>query len=127
MFCTILKLPSLLYHSHFYFTLLLTNKSESNHNFICTFLTILHHIHFAFNHDSAFFRFSDDNQSRRSQSKEVRDPGLWRDLFSYWLFGLCNNFGYVVMLTAAHDIIDSLAGDDNANEVSIIKALILWF
>lgn len=31
---------------------------------------------------------------------KLKDPGLWRDLGAYWIFGLCNNFGYVVMLTA---------------------------
>ncbi|CAO1390978.1 unnamed protein product [Diamesa serratosioi] len=30
-----------------------------------------------------------------------KDKGLWRDLTAYWIFGMCNNFGYVVMLTAA--------------------------
>lgn len=30
---------------------------------------------------------------------------LWRDLSAYWILGLCNNYGYVVMLSAAHDII----------------------
>jgi len=34
-----------------------------------------------------------------------QDRGLWRDLTSYWILGLCNNYGYVVMLSAAHDII----------------------
>lgn len=33
---------------------------------------------------------------------KVRDPGRWRDLLAYWILGLCNNFGYVVMLSAAH-------------------------
>lgn len=42
---------------------------------------------------------------------KVRDPGLWRDLVAYWIFGLCNNFGYVVMLTAAHDIIKELSSE----------------
>lgn len=37
---------------------------------------------------------------------------LWRDLVSYWIFGLCNNFGYVVMLTAAHSIIKELNGNE---------------
>jgi battenin len=27
-------------------------------------------------------------------------------LVSYWLLGLCNNFAYVVMLSAAHDILE---------------------
>ncbi|XP_044765292.1 battenin isoform X2 [Coccinella septempunctata] len=31
----------------------------------------------------------------------------WRGLSAYWILGLCNNFGYVVMLTAADDIIKS--------------------
>ena len=29
----------------------------------------------------------------------------WRNLVSFWIFGLCNNFAYVVMLSAAHDIL----------------------
>lgn len=31
----------------------------------------------------------------------------WKDLIAFWMFGLCNNYGYVVMLTAAEDIINS--------------------
>ncbi|CAG0895604.1 unnamed protein product [Darwinula stevensoni] len=31
--------------------------------------------------------------------------GLKRNLFGYWILGLCNNFSYVVMLSAAHDIL----------------------
>lgn len=49
--------------------------------------------------------------------EKVKDKGLWRDLVAYWIFGLCNNFGYVVMLTAAHDILGELSGDN----VSYIK------
>lgn len=41
---------------------------------------------------------------------KVRDPGRWRDLLAYWILGLCNNFGYVVMLSAAHDIIARING-----------------
>lgn len=37
-----------------------------------------------------------------------KDAGRWRDLTAYWILGLCNNFGYVVMLCAAHDIIGRL-------------------
>jgi len=29
-----------------------------------------------------------------------------RNLLGFWLLGLCNNFGYVVMLSAAHDILE---------------------
>uniref|UniRef100_A0A1B0AKK2 Battenin n=1 Tax=Glossina palpalis gambiensis TaxID=67801 RepID=A0A1B0AKK2_9MUSC len=37
---------------------------------------------------------------------------LWRDLCAYWILGLCNNYGYVVMLSAAHDIIGQFHYDD---------------
>ena len=33
-----------------------------------------------------------------------RDSG-WRNLVAFWILGLCNNYGYVVMLSAAHDIL----------------------
>lgn len=29
----------------------------------------------------------------------------WRNLSAFWFLGLCNNFAYVVMLSAAHDIL----------------------
>lgn len=29
----------------------------------------------------------------------------WRNCVAFWLLGLCNNFAYVVMLSAAHDIL----------------------
>lgn len=44
---------------------------------------------------------------------KIKDPGRWRDLTAYWILGLCNNFGYVVMLSAAHDIIARLSPDEN--------------
>lgn len=34
----------------------------------------------------------------------------WRNLVAFWILGLCNNYGYVVMLSAAHDILDSKFG-----------------
>ena len=33
------------------------------------------------------------------------DGKVWRDLIAFWILGLCNNYGYVVMLACAHDII----------------------
>ncbi|XP_014211039.1 battenin [Copidosoma floridanum] len=30
----------------------------------------------------------------------------WRNLAAFWVLGLCNNYGYVVMLSAAHDILN---------------------
>lgn len=41
-------------------------------------------------------------------------------LASFWILGLCNNFGYVVMLSSAHDILKSKSSDTGNNEVRII-------
>lgn len=48
-----------------------------------------------------------------ASSSTIRDgkSGLWRDLTAYWILGLCNNYGYVVMLSAAHDIIGRFGGE----------------
>jgi len=48
------------------------------------------------------------NSSNTNHSNAAKDVGLWRDLSAYWILGLCNNYGYVVMLTAAHAIIKDL-------------------
>ncbi|ALC43860.1 cln3 [Drosophila busckii] len=44
------------------------------------------------------------------------DRSLWRDLTAYWILGLCNNYGYVVMLSAAHDIIAQFNDEPEFNE-----------
>lgn len=56
-----------------------------------------------------------------ANKEKCKDPGRWRDLVAYWILGVCNNFGYVVMLSAAHDIIKSL---DLNRSVSVSKFLI---
>ncbi|TNN65045.1 Battenin [Liparis tanakae] len=49
------------------------------------------------------------NAARRPEARggeEVLGSGsLWRNWSGFWLLGLCNNFAYVVMLSAAHDIL----------------------
>lgn len=44
---------------------------------------------------------------------KFKDAGRWRDLTAFWTLGLCNNYGYVVMLSAAHDIIGRLSTNEN--------------
>ncbi|XP_078391811.1 battenin, partial [Cetorhinus maximus] len=34
----------------------------------------------------------------------------WRNVGAFWLLGLCNNFSYVIMLSAAHDILSKQEG-----------------
>lgn len=51
-----------------------------------------------------------------SEKVKFKDNGRWRDLTAFWILGMCNNYGYVVMLSAAHDII----GRFNPEDVSVI-------
>lgn len=51
------------------------------------------------------------SEKGQNADQKPKDTGIWRDLTAYWVLGLCNNFGYVVMLTAAHDIIQDLGGE----------------
>jgi battenin len=41
------------------------------------------------------------------EENRSRNRTKWKDVVSFWIFGLCNNYGYVVMLTAAVDIIQA--------------------
>lgn len=47
--------------------------------------------------------------SVESQNKEDNK----RNLLAFWIFGLCNNFAYVIMLSAAHDILREERGEQN--------------
>lgn len=46
---------------------------------------------------------ADENEEEVIQSAPC-EMG-WRNLVAFWILGLCNNYGYVVMLSAAHDIL----------------------
>lgn len=47
----------------------------------------------------------------------------WRNLLAFWILGLCNNYGYVVMLSAAHDILQTKFSEKVSN---IVIHTILW-
>lgn len=47
----------------------------------------------------------DAHEWHEVNDNQVRNRNKWKDLMAFWIFGLCNNYGYVVMLTAAEDII----------------------
>ncbi|CAH1733350.1 battenin [Aphis gossypii] len=42
-------------------------------------------------------------------------------LVSFWILGLCNNFGYVVMLSSAHDILKSNSATSGNNETASLN------
>lgn len=74
-----------------------------------------HNYHFDYSSSEA------EKKDENSPAAKTKDPGLWRDLASYWIFGLCNNFGYVVMLTAAHAIIELIENGEKEGGVRFSK------
>lgn len=50
------------------------------------------------------------NNTNRSSNQSINDVHKWRNILSYWILGLCNNYGFVVMLSAAYDIINRFNG-----------------
>ncbi|KAM5228142.1 battenin isoform 2-T2 [Ctenodactylus gundi] len=54
-------------------------------------------------------RPSDSEGEETAPAPRVPPPGRqgahWKNAVGFWILGLCNNFSYVVMLSAAHDIL----------------------
>ncbi|KAM9843091.1 battenin [Aulostomus maculatus] len=46
----------------------------------------------------------------------------WRNWIGFWLLGLCNNFAYVVMLSAAHDILKKQESSNSTASTSTALA-----
>lgn len=40
----------------------------------------------------------------------------WRNIVAFWIFGLANNYPYVVMLSAAFDIIHALSSNNSEQQ-----------
>ena len=49
-------------------------------------------------------------EEEQSQNESVNEKELRRNLIAFWLLGLCNNFGFFVMLAAAFDILMDQTG-----------------
>lgn len=48
----------------------------------------------------------DDRPLSTTYDKPIAKPAIaWHELISFWIFGLCTEFGYVVMICAAYDIL----------------------
>nr|XP_058971136.1 battenin-like [Pocillopora verrucosa] len=58
--------------------------------------------------------------SRSSERKSKRN------LFGFWLLGLCNYFGFVVMLIAAHDILHQEKTSNRGNQTYMPNASSIW-
>ncbi|XP_066283346.1 battenin-like [Branchiostoma lanceolatum] len=67
-----------------------------------------------FNMDRQENEESDQNQETDSAPQENAKTFAWRNILAFWFLGLCNNFGYVVMLSAAHDILKQESHQGNS-------------
>ncbi|XP_049926231.1 battenin isoform X1 [Epinephelus moara] len=47
----------------------------------------------------------------------------WRNWTGFWLLGLCNNFAYVIMLSAAHDILKKQESENSTAPTSASSAV----
>lgn len=45
----------------------------------------------------------------------IDDVHKWRNILSFWILGMCNNYGYAVMLSAAFDILKRFSGNPVRN------------
>ncbi|RCN48478.1 hypothetical protein ANCCAN_05474, partial [Ancylostoma caninum] len=48
-----------------------------------------------------------DGEGSRSPDSRPASTVSTQNLAGFWILGLCNNFAYVVMLSAAKDILDT--------------------
>lgn len=67
-------------------------------------------------------------QAAKVAEPKVKDPDRWRDLTAFWFLGICNNFGFNVILTAAHDIITELGNVSIlARYPGTLKYVCIWY
>lgn len=69
-------------------------------------LTILHRLTGYSGSDRKSATDANEKPLRTSDDEPLAKPAIaWRELISFWTFGLCTEFGYVVMICAAYDIL----------------------
>ena len=56
-----------------------------------------------------------DTKGNQSQSIKQNMRVSLRNWIGFWLLGLCNNYAYVIMLSAAHDLLEKSFHDDNGD------------
>lgn len=56
----------------------------------------------------------DDNEAVRTTKEKPRN------LIAYWLLGLCNNYAYIIMLSAAHDILSNDFQGNSTDPIPIV-------
>lgn len=62
------------------------------------------------NQNQQTFQNQNSSNNQGPINEIIHNNHKWRNLTAFYLLGLCNNYGYVVMLSAAHDIIGRFDG-----------------
>ncbi|KJH48176.1 CLN3 protein [Dictyocaulus viviparus] len=65
------------------------------------------------------------NTGSQDELRRSRTPSSSRNLIAFWILGLCNNFAYVVMLSAAKDILETDIGSEFHNSTHACRDVIL--
>lgn len=68
------------------------------------------------------WRRLEDSEREETNSEPHAPPvdgqrSQWKNAVGFWILGLCNNFSYVVMLSAAHDILKQEQASGNQSHV----------
>lgn len=63
------------------------------------------------------------NGNGTQTTSAVHDIHKWRNTLSFWILGMCNNYGYVVMLSAAIDIINRYHRSSSVRLIGIYRSL----
>lgn len=58
--------------------------------------------------------YSESNEVKRRTSG-TSDPQLWRDILAFWILGLGSQFGCIVIISAAEDIVQGLNDDPDVS------------
>lgn len=53
-----------------------------------------------------------DSLETNKKTEKSEDSKLWRDFLAYWILGLTSEFGYVLLICAAHDILHGFDGSN---------------
>lgn len=67
-------------------------------------------------------KIANGNANSNDPKKGKSDTQVWRNVIAYWLLGLTTEFGYVLIISAAHDILQSFGSNSNVIDLFSIRS-----
>lgn len=69
-------------------------------------------------------RHQEDVKNNNNLKRNDKEGEIWRNLLAYWILGLCTEIGYIIIISAAHDILHSFEfsnePDVNPTEIPLL-------